>query len=124
MIFQAPRRVHTCKRSHKSIITYINMEQLREFFPAVPEQQLRTALSLTGNNVSAAAQYLLNDSNSNQDDEEGTVRTSLTYDSLGVQLETRSEVNSGLEPNDIQLNAGNSVERNVFEQTSPLHLSL
>ena len=98
------------------------MEQLREFFPAVPEQQLRTALSLTGNNVSAAAQYLLNDSNSNQDDEEGTVRTSLTYDSLGVQLETRSEVNSGLEPNDIQVNAGNSVERNVFEQASPLPL--
>ena len=97
------------------------MEQLREFFPAVPEQQLRTALSLTGNDVSAAAQFLLNDSNSSRQ-EEGTVRTSLTYDNHGVELETRSEVDSELEPNDIQLNTGNSMERNVFEQASPLPL--
>ena len=41
------------------------MEQLSEFFPSATEQQLRTALSLSGDNVSAAAQFLLIDDNNN-----------------------------------------------------------
>ena len=95
------------------------MEQLREFFPAVSDQDLRTALSLTGNNVSAAAQFLLNDSDSTDDAEEGTVRTSLTYDSQVVQVATRSESNGELESNATHADANSSMEDNVFEQASP-----
>ena len=58
------------------------MEQLSEFFPSATEQQLRTALSLSGDNVSAAAQFLLNDDNNNNNDdseEVGTITTTLAY---------------------------------------------
>ena len=68
------------------------MEQLRDFFPALPEQRLLTALSLNGNNVSAAAQFLLNENENIVNSEVGTITSTLTYNNFNNDTQKNFKV--------------------------------
>eukprot|EP00943_MAST-04B_sp_MAST-4B-sp1_P004979 g4979.t1 len=97
------------------------MEQLRDFFPALPEQRLLTALSLNGNNVSAAAQFLLNENENIVNSEVGTITSTLTYNNFNNDEEESSlngVTRSGVNNNSSMSNSQQS-SASIFSVASP-----
>ncbi len=109
------------------------MEQLRDFFPALPEQQLLTALSLNGNNVSAAAQFLLNENenvttltynNSNNDEEESSLndveRSNISNNIMSNSQQSSASIFSVASPPAVLINNINeSNSTHQHEEESP-----